>query len=153
RLILMFCAGSFASAQITPSFRSNASLQLSDENSTAPETLPAGSASRDLFSPLPEFRPRVKSAPTLPATAPPMPRTAQDTAWTRTPLRVASLPAANLSRPSERPTETPSFLQRHPDRSVIFQDGTPAFTLRSTSDAAALAQISIGLQSNIWHTD
>jgi hypothetical protein len=153
RLILMFCAVVSASAQTAPSFRSNAALQLSDANPGASETPSRSSASRDLFSPLPEFRPRIKSAPVLPRNSPQMPRTAQDIAWTQTPLRLAASPAANPSRPSERPTETPIFLQRHPDRSLIFEDGTPAFTLRSTSDAAALVQISIGLQSSIWHTD
>ncbi|MEO6784757.1 MAG: hypothetical protein ABI318_01385 [Chthoniobacteraceae bacterium] len=163
RLLLMLCGIAHASGQTGPSFRSNAPLRLLDATVGTAETSPAGGSAvtpqpggdqRDLFSPLPQFRPPGNVMPGLPPGSPTMPVTPQNTAWSQTPIRIGGAPAgSSRSRASERPPETPLSLQRHPDRNLISEDGSPAFTWRSTSDASALAQLSIGLQSDTWHTD
>lgn len=152
--MLMLCCITHASGQTAPSFRSDPQIQLVDSSAGAAETTPAGDGRRGLFSALPEFRPQLKGVPGLPQARAPMPGTAQNTAWPGAPLRLGA-PAAGSARSAApaRSPETPIALQRRPGRNLGPQDGTPAFTLRSTSDAKVLAELSIGLQGDTRHTD
>ena len=154
RLTLMLCGVASASGETVPTFRTNAQLQALDVNAGASETSPPGSAARDLFSGLPELRPPNKAASAGPSHSPPMPGLPKNSAWPQTAFRLGGSPSGTTpSRAGERTPETPIFLQRHPDRNLPSQDGVPAFTLRSASDSGVLAQLTIGLQADTWHTD
>ena len=154
RLTLMLCGVASASGETVPTFRTNAHLQALDANAGASETSPPGSATRDLFFGLPELRPPNKAASAVPSHSPPMPGLPKNSAWPQTAFRLGGSPSGTtLSRAGERTPETPIFLQRHPDRNLPSQDGVPAFTLRSASDSGVLAQLTIGLQADTWHTD
>ena len=153
RLMLMLCAIASASGQTAPSFRTNAPLQLLDANTGPSETPPAAGATRELFSAVPEFRPRKNGLPASPPGSPPMPGISKNTALPPSPFRVTAPAGSSRSRTLERAPETPTFLQRHPERNLGAQDGSAAFTLRSTGDASALVQLGIGLQSDMRRTD
>ena len=148
-LMLLLCAITHVSGQTAPSFRSNPQLQLLDANTGAAETPPAAGPQRELFGAVPVFRPTLKSAPALPRANAPMPGAARNTLLPGTPMRAGG----SRSAASERSAETPIAFQRHAGRNLDPADGGPIFTLRSTSDAKALVQLSIGLQADISHTD
>ena len=153
RLMLILCVTTHASAQSAPSFRANPQIQPLDANTGAAETVPEGER-RELFTAMPEFRPRLKGAPGLPRANAPMPGAARNSTWSGGSLRISGPPAGTpRSAAASRSPETPVFLQRHAGRNLNSQDGSPAFTLRSTNDAKVLAQLSIGLQSDTRHTD
>ena len=145
RLTAMLCTIASASGQTAPLVGPTTQLQLPEAITSGAETAPAGGEKRELFTAMPEVRPQFRGMPGVPRAAAPMPGAAQNTAAPGPPVRVAG--------PEARAPETPISLQRHPGRNLNPQDGGPAFTLRSTSDAKVLAQLSIGLQSDIWHTD
>ncbi len=154
RLMLMLCAIAQASGQTAPAFRSNPQIQLPDATSGAAETSPPGGERRDLFNGVPPFRPQVKGLPVPPRTGQTLPGAARNNALPNVPIRVegASVPGRRPAA-SARSPETPVFLQRHAARNLAAQDDSPAFTLRSTGNADVLMQLSIGLQSDTWHTD
>ena len=144
----------FAWGQTAPAFRSSTQLQLSDANPGGTETPPSGGTPRELFGTVPPSGTSVQGMPRLPRTTPQLPGTAQAIPRPAPSLRSGRLAAAGPARgTSARPSETPIAFQRHPARNLTNPDGDPAFTFRSTSAAKVLAQLSIGLQADTWHTD
>ena len=92
--------------------------------------------------------------PALPRVTPQLPNTAQTIPEPEMPLRLNG-PAAAGATPgtSAKPPETPIVLQRHPARNLSRDGGGPAFTFRTTGAAKVLAQLSLGIQNDTWHTD
>ena len=144
----------FAWGQTAPSFRLDTLLQLNDANPVGTETSPPGGTPRELFSAVPASGTSAQGMPRLPRTTPQLPGTTQASPRTAPLLRTGRLAVAAPARgASARSPETPLAFQRHPGRNLNEQDGSPAFILRSTSDAGVMMQIGLGIQSDTWHTD
>ena len=138
-----------ASGQSAPSFRSSAPIPLTDGSPNAAETAPPSEPQNELFGNVPLSRADAPRMPRLPRSTQRLPGTVQPFPGP------APLPARGTTPdgPASRAPETPVAFQRHPGRNLSSPEGDAAFTFRATSAAEVLAQLSVGIQSDIWHTD
>ena len=152
--MLMFCAITRLSAQTAPPFRANPQIQVPDANSGPAETSPAGIERRELFTAVPGFLPQSPRMPGLPRTGATTPGIVRNAAGSQAPLVIRDSPAGVSRRGAlARASETPTFLQRHPDRNLTQLDVNRAFTFRAPNDSKTMARLSIGLQEDTWHND
>lgn len=152
--MLVLGTAALALGQNAPSFRSSAQVQLNDANTNAAETTPPGGTQGELFGSVSALGTGVQGIPKLPRATQQLPGTAHPIPGTGASLRVAGVIAPGfLTGTSQRLQEAPLAFHRHPGRNLASPSGDDAFTLCSTSDAGMLAQMSIGLQTDTWHTD
>ncbi len=135
-----------SSGQSGPAYRSVAQIPLTDGNTNAAESTPPAGVPNELFGNVPLFR---TDMPRLPRRTQRMPGAVQPIPGpTPLPTRGATAESA-----ASRAPEKPVAFQRHPNRNLNSPEGDAAFTFRTTSAAQVLAQLSVGLQSDISHTD
>ena len=143
----------FAWGQTAPSFRSNSQLKLNDPATGRAESSTPAGTQEELLGLLPSIGSMVPGMPALPVAKPRFPGTVQPVPGPAASMRVVGALTPGPVRTAQRPPGIPLTLQRHPGRNLEPPAGDGVFTFRTSSAADVLAQISAGMQIEIWHTD